>query len=268
MRLFYRKYGAGPALIILHGLYGSSDNWTSIARKIEDRFTVILPDLRNHGFSPHSDIHDYDSMSLDLRELADDTGITHFFLAGHSMGGKVAMRFAMRWPEMLDGLLVADISPFNPSGRLGKDLEKHKEIISAMLSADISSAGSRKDIEMLFSSLKSERLTGLILKNLRRDNENRFEWKINLRALSGNMEKIMGSVEPDTNDESIVTGFPVYFLKAGNSDYITDDDIVPIQRIFPAAELITVPDAGHWIHADNPDAVVSTLLKFLEAGSD
>jgi pimeloyl-ACP methyl ester carboxylesterase len=268
MKLFYRKYGAGPSLIILHGLYGSSDNWTSIARKIDDRFTVILPDLRNHGLSPHSDIHDYDSMSLDLRELADDTGLTHFFLAGHSMGGKVAMKFAIRWPEMLDGLLVADISPFSQSGRPGKDLEKHKEIISAMLSADISSAVSRKEVEMMFSSLKSERLIGLILKNLRRDAENRFEWKINLRALAGNIEKIIESVEPDPNDEGIVTGFPVYFLKAANSDYLTDDDIVPIQRMFPAAGLITVPGAGHWIHADNPDAVVSALLKFLETGPD
>lgn len=268
MKLYYRKYGTGPALIILHGLYGSSDNWISIARKIDDRFTVILPDLRNHGLSPHSDIHNYDSMSLDLRELADDAGLTHFFLAGHSMGGKVAMRFAMRWPEMLDGLIVADISPFNPSERLRKDLEKHNEIINAMRSADIASAGSRKEVEKLFSSLHSQRVAGLILKNLRRDTENRFEWKINLRVLAGNMEKIMESVEPDKNDEGRITGFPVYFLKAGNSDYLTDDDIVPIRRIFPAAELITVPDAGHWIHSDNPGAVVSALLKFIEAGPD
>ncbi|NMC37238.1 MAG: alpha/beta fold hydrolase [Bacteroidales bacterium] len=267
MKLFYRRYGTGPALIILHGLYGSSDNWIQIARKIDDRFTVIIPDLRNHGLSPHSDIHDYESMSNDLLELAVDTGLTHFFLAGHSMGGKVAIRFAMRWPEMLDGLLVADISPFNSSERLRKDLLKHKEIIGAMLSADISSAGSRREVEMLFSSMESERLSGFILKNLRRDAENRFEWKINLRALAGNIEKIMESVEPDKNDEGSITGFPVYFLKAVNSDFITGDDFVLIKGMFPAAEFITVPDAGHWVHADNPDAVVSALLKFQEAGA-
>jgi pimeloyl-ACP methyl ester carboxylesterase len=268
MKLFYRKYGSGPTLIILHGLYGSSDNWISIARKIDDRFYVILPDLRNHGLSPHSPIHDYDSMSLDVKELADITGLPHFFLAGHSMGGKVAMRFAMRWPEMLDGLLVADISPFSQSDRVNKDIKMHKEIINTMLSADLSSFFSRKDAEMFFASLKSERLTGLILKNLRRDKENRFEWKINLQALADNIEKIMESVEPGKNDESCVTGFPVYFLKASRSDYLKVEDIIPIRRFFPAAQLITVPNAGHWIHSDNPDSVISAFLKFLEAGPE
>jgi pimeloyl-ACP methyl ester carboxylesterase len=103
MKLFYRKYGNGPALIILHGLFGSSDNWVTIAKKISDKFTVYLPDLRNHGNSPHSDEQDYNLMRDDLHELVTDLNLKKFFLAGHSMGGKVAISFAIRWPEMLSG---------------------------------------------------------------------------------------------------------------------------------------------------------------------
>ncbi len=268
MKLFYRKYGSGPAMMILHGLYGSSDNWVSIARKIDDRFTVIIPDLRNHGSSPHSAIHDYDAMSLDIKELADDLNLTQFYLAGHSMGGKAAMKFAMRWPEMLRGLLIADISPVNSSERFKKDLKKHREILQAMLSADITSAGSRKEIETFFSSLKSEKLTGFILKNLRRNTGDGFVWKINLRALAANIENIMASVEPGRNEDNSIAGLPVFFLKAGNSDYIADDDVTPILKIFPGARIITIPDAGHWIHSDKPEAVVSAMLKFLETDTD
>ena len=112
MKLFYRKYGAGPSLIILHGLYGASDNWATIAKNLSERFTVYVPDQRNHGNSPHSDIHDYDSMRDDLYELAGDLKLKKFFLAGHSMGGKTAIAFAVKWPEMINGLLIADISPF------------------------------------------------------------------------------------------------------------------------------------------------------------
>ena len=112
MKLFYRKYGNGPPLIILHGLYGSSDNWVTIAKSLGDLFTIYLPDQRNHGQSPHDNIHDYDSMRNDLFELAYDLKLNKFFLAGHSMGGKTAIAFALKWPEMINGLLIADISPF------------------------------------------------------------------------------------------------------------------------------------------------------------
>ena len=112
MKLFYRKFGKGPPLIILHGLYGSSDNWVTIARSLSECYTVYLPDQRNHGQSPHTNIHDYDSMRDDLFELTSDLKFKKIFLAGHSMGGKTAISFAVKWPEMINGLLIADISPF------------------------------------------------------------------------------------------------------------------------------------------------------------
>ena len=109
MKLFYRIYGEGPPLIILHGLYGSSDNWVSVAKKISNKFTVYLPDLRNHGNSPHSEIHDYEALSDDIIEFAEARQLSRFFLAGHSMGGKTAVSVAVRKPELLMGLIVADI---------------------------------------------------------------------------------------------------------------------------------------------------------------
>jgi esterase len=266
MKLFYRRYGAGPALIILHGLYGSSDNWVTIARKLSDRFTIVLPDLRNHGLSPHSDRHDYDSMSNDLLELADNLKFGRFFLAGHSMGGKAAMRFAMKWPEKLNGLLIADISPSASADRTKAALSEHSEILQTILSTDLSSVTSRKEAELCFSAIKPEKIRGLILKNLQRNADNTFSWKINALSLLKSLDKIMEPVMPGESDDQEITGFPVYFLKAANSDYITKDDVAPIMKIFPSACFITIPDAGHWIHADNPEAVISALLKF--PGSD
>src|SRR5512140_483624 len=125
MKLFYRKYGNGPPLVILHGLYGSSDNWGTVAKKLSDSFTVILPDQRNHGQSPHSTVHDYDSMRDDLYELVKDLKVKKFFLAGHSMGGKTAISFAVRWPELLNGLIIIDVSPFTDEKNQAKVFNHH-----------------------------------------------------------------------------------------------------------------------------------------------
>src|SRR5664280_234437 len=151
MKLFYRKYGNGPPLVILHGLYGSSDNWGTIAKKLGDTFTVYLPDQRNHGQSPHSDIHDYDSMRDDLYELVNDLALKKFFLAGHSMGGKTAISFALKWPEMLNGLLIADISPFATENTQNSIYSQHSVILHEILTLDLQKIKNRKDAESLLS---------------------------------------------------------------------------------------------------------------------
>ncbi|MCX6260987.1 MAG: alpha/beta fold hydrolase [Bacteroidia bacterium] len=155
MKLFYRKYGYGPPLIILHGLYGSSDNWVSVAKSISDRFTVFLPDQRNHGQSPHSPVHDYDSMKEDLFDLVDDLRLQKFFLAGHSMGGKTAVSFALSWPEKLYGLLVADISPMGSESRNSIAYNQHSEILNSILSLDLVGIRSRDEVESRISCLFS-----------------------------------------------------------------------------------------------------------------
>jgi len=262
MKLFYRKYGEGPPLIILHGLYGSSDNWAGIAKGLSDSFTVYIPDLRNHGQSPHDIIHDYDSMSDDLFELASDLKLRKFFLAGHSMGGKCAVSFALRWPEMLHGLLVADISPFRNNNTMKQEYNNHKSILEAMNSLDLGKISTRKDAEeLLAEKIPEEGIRGFILKNLRRTADGTYAWKLNVSALLSKLDRITQGIPSGENDP--VEGFPVIFIKGGNSDYLPDEDFRDILRVFPAAELIIIPGAGHWIHSDKPEEVISNIKRLL-----
>jgi pimeloyl-ACP methyl ester carboxylesterase len=264
MKLFFRKYGNGPPLIILHGLYGSSDNWVTIAKILSDTFTVYLPDQRNHGQSPHSDVHDYESMRDDLLEFVRDQSISKFFLAGHSMGGKTAIAFALKWQEMLNGLLIADISPFVSESGRNSAYSEHSEILNAILSVDLKAISNRSDAESALTNLiTSEKIRGFILKNLQRTGENTFKWKLNADALMKNLDKITAGVGRNPGFQQI-TGFPVIFLKGGDSDHIPVEDYKDILRVFPVAEIIEIPGAGHWIHADNPDEVVKNIRRLLD----
>jgi len=264
MKLFYRKYGEGPPLFILHGLYGSSDNWATIAKGLSDVFTVYLPDQRNHGQSPHSDIHDYESMRDDLYELVSELKIKKFFLAGHSMGGKTAISFALKYPEMLNGLLIADISPFANEVNNKPAHHHHNSILEAMLSIDLVKISRRDDAESLLKEkIKDEKIRGFILKNLKRSMENNFYWKLNAASLLNNLEKIMEGIDCDEVTTRPITGFPVIFLKGAESDYILPGDYNNILKIFPVAEFIVVEKAGHWIHADRPDEVIMNLKRLL-----
>jgi esterase len=264
MRLFFRKSGTGPPLLILHGLYGSSDNWVSIAKSLSDNFTVYLPDLRNHGQSPHSKQHDYNAMKDDLHEMVLENGIKKFLLAGHSMGGKTAMLFASEWPEMVEGLLVADISPFSSENKADDFYLMHKTILETILSVDPALITKRSEAELLLSGkIQSEKIRGLILKNLERTSSSSFRWKINARALFENLDKIMDGF-PRPSDQTIpITGFPVIFLKAADSSYIPETDYNDIYKLFPAAEIKTIANSGHWINVDRPDAFTDGILSLL-----
>lgn len=266
MRLFFRKYGSGPPLIILHGLFGSSDNWVSFAKNIGHSFTVIVPDQRNHGQSPHNQIHDYSSMSHDLFDLINELQLEKIFLAGHSMGGKTAVNFALNWPERLNGLLVADISPFTRHYGKTEDYFLHREILEFMLTENIAGIKSRHEVKaMLKRKIKSEKVSELILKNLKRETGNSFSWKINASAIHRNFSKVVGGVLPDNGQVSEITGFPVFFLKGEYSEYLPESDFTSILRVFPGAEFLIIPGAGHWIHSDNPEAVKECFLKFTDS---
>jgi len=266
MNLFFRKYGEGPPLFILHGLYGSSDNWVTIAKKISSRFTVYLPDARNHGQSPHSDLHDYESMTLDLLELVKSLGISRFFLAGHSMGGKCAMHFAIKNAEMIEGLVVADISPFTNENLSVLAYEQHYKILSTINGVDLSVIHSRSQVEaILATEIKSEKIRSLIMKNLQRVNNGSFSWKLNAPGLQKNLPVILEGIPLPPESYQEVTGFPVIFLKGEKSEYISVYNFNNIQRLFPAAEMKIIRNAGHWLHADNPDAVSEALLSLLDS---
>jgi esterase len=264
MKLFYRKYGNGPPLIILHGLYGSSDNWVTIAKSLSNSFTVYLPDQRNHGQSPHSQLHDYGSMRDDLYELVNDLSLKKFFLAGHSMGGKTAIAFALKWPETLNGLLIADISPFTTLNLRDSVYSQHYTILNAILSLDPEKISNRSDaVKFLSKNIPSEKERGLILKNLQRTSDNTFAWKLNAASLMKNLGKIMEGIERETDFNRQITGFPVIFLRGTNSDYIPKEDFRDILHVFPAADIIDVEGAGHWIQVDKPDEVEKYIRKLL-----
>ena len=265
MKLFYRKYGEGPPLVILHGLMGSSDNWVSIAKMISTSFTVYLPDMRNHGLSPHSDLNDYDSISTDILEFADEHGLGKFFLAGHSMGGKASVHFTMKYPEKIAGLLVADISPFRAADTRSKEFNQGLKLLRIIVETDVSQAESRNDLDALLAGkVPSAKFRAFVMKNLRRTAGNKFEWKINAEALMKNVEKIMDGLPCENGLNTPVSGFPVIFLKGEKSDYLRSADWDDIVRIFPAAVLKVIKNAGHWIHADNPEEVSGTLLSLLD----
>ena len=264
MKLFYRKFGDGPPLIILHGLYGSSDNWVTIAKKIGGSFTVYLPDQRNHGQSPHSEVHDYDSMRDDLHELVTELRLKKFFLAGHSMGGKTAIAYAAKYPEMLNGLLIADISPFTNESSKEPAFNQHLTILKTILSIDLSSVRSRGEVEsLLIEKITSEKVRGFILKNLQRNAGDIFTWKLNAASLLNNLDKIMAGIDLKEKFTEPITGFPVVFLKGGDSEYLTSSDMIDIKKVFPVSEFVEVSGAGHWIHGDKPDEVIKNLRKLL-----
>jgi pimeloyl-ACP methyl ester carboxylesterase len=200
-------------------------------------------------------------MSSDLFELTSELKLQKIFLAGHSMGGKAAIRFAMRWPDMIEGLLVADISPFETRMNNPIAYNLHLTILKAIAETDISKATSRQEIEnLLLDRISSSKIRGLLLKNLQRSNVGKYSWRINNVSLLKNIGRIIeGIAYPEENYEPI-TGFPVIFLKGENSDYITAGDSRNILRLFPGAEFRIIRNAGHWLHADNPEAVIKALL--------
>ncbi|MCK4881311.1 MAG: alpha/beta fold hydrolase [Bacteroidales bacterium] len=269
MELFFRKYGeAGPPLVIVHGLYGVSDNWISIARDLSDRFEVYMVDQRNHGQSPHSAVHDYPSMREDLREFMDLQGIKRAVLIGHSMGGKTVMSFAEAWPERVQALVSVDIAPksYRNLALASRTAANHSNMIDAMIKLDLSKIRSREDADRaLATSIGSERIRSFLLKNLRRERGGAFSWRINLEAISGNLEVIFEGMDREAiAARGGITGFPALFISGGDSEYIRVMDHQVIRDIFPASEIVTIPGAGHWVHVEQPALLVKTIRYFLD----
>lgn len=268
MKLFYRKYGeASPPLIIVHGLYGSGDNWVSIARELASGFEVYVIDQRNHGQSPHSDQHDYAFLRDDLLAFFDQVAIEKAVLIGHSMGGKTVMNFAMKWPERVLSLISVDIAPkdYRELALKSHGAANHAKMIDAMLELDLTRAESREDLDQALSiKIGSERIRSFLMKNLRRNSDGSFSWRINLTALRENLDLIMDGLDAgQIIAEGGITGFPTLFVSGARSDYITTEDHQMIRSIFPVAEFVTIPESGHWVHAEQPALLVKNIKYFL-----
>jgi esterase len=264
MEMFFRKLGDGPPLVIVHGLYGSSDNWLTIGRELSRDFEVYLVDLRNHGNSPHTERHTYALMKLDLLEFLDRHDIEKPVLIGHSTGGKVVMNFAADFPERVTSLVVIDIGTKSYHSLTDFSLEAidHMNILNGMQSIDFSKVKTREDADVqLAGYIKSGRVRQFLLKNVRRNRDNTYSWKINVPVLIMELPSILEGMDPKKTG---ITGFPVLFVRGENSPYIQDEDFDGIRNFFPASEFVTIPGAGHWLHAEKPELLVKTLRYFVK----
>lgn len=256
MNLFFRQYGKGQPMIILHGVFGVSDNWVSFARKMADHYEVFIPDQRNHGQSPHDPTFNYFALCSDLYDFIEEHDIKDPIILGHSMGGKVAMHFALENPDMLKALIVADISMRTYNRRF-----RHLDMIDAMMNVNFNNAETREDVESQIKlQIPDERTRLFAMKNLyRREHGGQFAWRLNLEAINLNMDEVFEGIE----SKNLFTK-PTLFVRGGDSDYVKYDDFDQIYRNFPKADIKTIERAGHWLHAEKPDEFQNIITDFLK----
>jgi esterase len=252
MQLHFKESGQGRAVILLHGLFGSSDNWHSIALRLAESFHVFALDQRNHGQSPPSAEMNYSVMAGDVNEFMTTRGIEKAFVIGHSMGGKTAMQFALQFPGRVEKLIVSDMAP-------RAYLPSHDKIFAALLALDLKSFSARQEIEdALAPEIPNLVLRRFLLKNLGRASENNFFWKINLRGLSENYPKLGEAISAEKPFAK-----PTLFIRGGKSKYVNAEDGLLIRQLFPSAQISTIAEASHWIHADKPEEFLKLVLDFL-----
>ena len=252
MKLFCRQLGEGPPLVILHGLFGMSDNWLTIAKELSTSYHCYLLDMRNHGRSSKSDTLTYDDMVEDVYEFLTDFGLRTVSLIGHSMGGIVAMRFAFEYSHRVEKLVVVDIAPKSYPAM-------HQNILSGLKSIPIEKINSRNEAnEYLKEYVPSGKTRQFLLKNLYRKENGLYAWRINLDAIYTHASDIGRGIPLNHIYEN-----PTLFIRGENSDYILPDDQAKIIRIFPKAKIIDIEGASHWVHAEKPDEFIKALLSFL-----
>ena len=252
MQLHFKESGQGRAVVLLHGLFGSLDNWHPVAVRLAEQFHVFAVDQRNHGQSPHSTEMSYPLMAEDVNELLVARGLESVSLVGHSMGGKVAMQFALQFPGKVEKLLVEDMSP-------RAYLPSHNKIFAALLALDLPVFKSRQEIEdALAPGIPSLMLRRFLLKSLGRNPDGTFFWKMNLRGLSENYLPMGGPISSPVPFEK-----PALFIRGGKSNYLNAEDEPLIRQLFPRAEIKTIAEAGHWVHADRLEEFLKLALDFL-----
>jgi pimeloyl-ACP methyl ester carboxylesterase len=252
MRLHFESFGAGFPVVILHGLFGSGDNWLRFARELEPNHRVVLPDHRNHGRSPHAGTMTHAEMAQDVRELMQHLGLAEAHVIGHSLGGKTAMQMALDHPELVRSLVVVDIAPRKYEG-------KHDAILDALLGLDLGSLSSRQEIEIaLAPAIPDLQVRRFLLKGIERTAEG-FRWRMGIREIADNYSTLSEAVSGERAYEG-----PCMFVRGELSTYLLPGDEPGIRSLFPKAEFATVAKASHWVHADNPEGFNEAVLGFLE----
>lgn len=254
VKLHYKSYGNGEPLLIMHGFLGSLDNWHTLAGKFGLHHHVLAIDLRNHGKSPQTTNHSISLMVDDLLGLIDDLQLGQVTLLGHSMGGKVAMQFALDYPDRVSKLIVVDIAPRQYA-------KGHDDVFKAIFSVNIDRIQNRRDAELcMLPFLEDFGTRQFLLKNLERREEGGFGWKMNLDVLYHDYDEIIKGL-------AYKAPFPghVLVIRGGNSRYIMPPDEVDFQLMFPKVKIETIAEAGHWVHAEKPDEFYSLVNSFLAA---
>ncbi|MBN2635545.1 MAG: alpha/beta fold hydrolase [Prolixibacteraceae bacterium] len=264
MELFYKKEGSGPPLIIVHGLYGSSDNWLNIGKHLSKKFTVYLIDQRNHGRSSFASTHTFDDMRNDLVEFFEQHQIEKATLLGHSMGGKTAMWFAADYPEKVEKLVIADIAPKDYM-LLKEDSQYylHQNILLAMQEVDFTRVKTRSEVDdFMAQKIDDERIRKFLLKNVGKDkNTKQYFWRINAEVLYNYLDEIVSGVNKTWLDDRIpITAYPVIFIRGLKSHYILPEDEQLIKEIYPDATIVDIPEAGHWLHAEQPKKFMKAVM--------
>lgn len=254
MQILHSKIvGEGEPLLILHGYLGNGDNWKTIANKLADTFQIHLIDQRNHGRSFHSDEFDYELMIEDLCNYVEYHQLEKVSLLGHSMGGKTAMLYAVEFPEKVNKLVVADISPrmYPPH---------HHDILEALNSIDFLVYNSRKLIDEKLTELIPEvGVRQFLMKNVYWKEKGLLDFRFNLQSLTENNDEVGVGLPSFTIFEG-----SVLFLKGENSGYISSDEEPLIKAHFPNSKIVTIKNAGHWLHAENPTSFLEEVERFLK----
>lgn len=255
MNLVHHKtYGEAhlPPLYIAHGVFGMLDNWHLIAQQLASQFFVITYDARNHGKSFHHENAGYQAMAEDLKLLIDHFKHDTIYLIGHSMGGKTAMKFVDLYPEKVEKLIVVDIAPKPYKA-------SHLTFIQAFKEIPFERIANRKDADLAFSEYaKDLAIRQFLLKNIESTPEGGYKLKINIEAIENYYEEIIGGLS-----FSSIHPVPCSFIAGGNSQYIQEEDKSFILQYFPNARFISIPNAGHWVHAEQPEAFLNSIIEEL-----
>lgn len=244
-----------PPIVIIPGLFGSIANWRSFAKTLSADFPVIVVDQRNHGQSPHADSNDYFDLASDLLELLDDYGLDQVHLCGHSMGGKTAMSFSLLYPERVSSLVVLDIAPVRYS-------HSHAPFLEELLKVDLSAINSRNEADRALREVIPDVSTRLfLLQNLTGKAKN-YSWRINIEVLHREMETIVSFPFKELADRQ--NSIKTLILIGGQSDYVRPEHHKGVKNFFPNAVFEEIANAGHWIHVEQPLAVITSLTNFLK----
>lgn len=251
MKLYFRTLGSGAPIVIMHGVFGTSDNWITVSKELAKTNQVYLLDLRNHGQSPHSDLFNYAEMAKDLDEFLTDHHLQKPIIIGHSMGGKVAMRYAKDFKN-IGKLIVVDISPrFYP--------RHHETILEGLNAMPLEELQSRQQADDLLAAYIPELgVRQFLLKNLYRNEEGKFDWRLNLKVITDQIDIVGEPLEEDTRIDA-----PTLFIRGRNSNYILENDETLIKKIFSNVSIETIADAGHWVQAEQPMKFSEVVGRFI-----